>query len=72
MEILASVVLARYSSITITFLDNIYRPVLYLNHDVLETGSCLRLHVEPAHVGVENPVSKASSFKIKDRMMDNV
>jgi hypothetical protein len=28
-------------------MDIIYRPVIYLKHDVSETGFCLRLQVEP-------------------------
>jgi hypothetical protein len=33
--------------ITITILDNIHRPVVYLRHDVSETGLCISLQVEP-------------------------
>jgi hypothetical protein len=37
---------------TITVLDFIHQPVLYLKHDVLETGLCLRLQVEPTEMGL--------------------
>jgi hypothetical protein len=33
------------------FTYHIHRPVLYLKHIVSETGSCLRLEVEPTHLG---------------------
>jgi hypothetical protein len=32
-------------NIRIIILDTIYRPVFYLNHNVSETGFCLRFHV---------------------------
>jgi hypothetical protein len=31
--------------------DIIHRPVFYLNHNVSETGFCLRLQVEPTQLG---------------------
>jgi hypothetical protein len=40
-----------YINITITILDIIHRPVFYLKKkNVLETGFCHRLHVEPTQV----------------------
>jgi hypothetical protein len=47
----------RYINITIRILDIIHRPVLYLKHDVSETGFCLRLQVEITQVG---PIERAS------------
>jgi hypothetical protein len=38
--------------LTITILDIINRPVFNLKHDVLETGFCLCLHVEPTQVDI--------------------
>jgi hypothetical protein len=46
-----------YINITITILDIIQSPVFYLKQDVSETGSCIRLHVEPTHMG---PIDIAS------------
>jgi hypothetical protein len=37
-------------STTITVMNNIRGSVFYLEHDVSETGFCLRLQVEPAHL----------------------
>jgi hypothetical protein len=41
--------------ITITILGIIHRPVFYLKHDVSETEFCLRLEVEPTHLGPIDP-----------------
>jgi hypothetical protein len=37
-------------NITITILDIIRRPVVYLKHSVLEAWFCLRLQVEPTQL----------------------
>jgi hypothetical protein len=46
-----------YINISITILDIILRPVFYLKHDVLETGFCLRLQVEPTQLGLRDRAS---------------
>jgi hypothetical protein len=38
-------------------MDIIHRPVFRLKHDVTETGVCLRLQVEPIHLGPVEIVS---------------
>jgi hypothetical protein len=40
-----------YINITITILNFILCPVLYLKHSVSETGFSLRPQVEPTHLG---------------------
>jgi hypothetical protein len=47
-------------SVHITILDIIHRPVLYLNHDISETGFCLRLQVEPTDMGQIDAASLVS------------
>jgi hypothetical protein len=42
---------SNYMFITITILDVIFRLVFNLKHDVLETGFCLLLQVEPTQFG---------------------
>jgi hypothetical protein len=73
--------------ISITILDSIHRPVLYLKHRVLETGFCLHLQMEATQFGATDkaslgqnshlmaktdPVSETSCFLIKWNRMDNV
>jgi hypothetical protein len=55
---------------TITIPDIIHRPVSYLKHSVSETGSCLRIHVEPTqlghiHTGGKNTGDKRANSKSK-------
>jgi hypothetical protein len=50
------------NNITITIVDIIHRPAFYLKHDVSDTGFCLRLQVEPTHVG---PIDRASVWPRK-------
>jgi hypothetical protein len=38
-------------------LDIIHRPVFYLEHNVSETGFCLRLQVEPTKLGPKDEAS---------------
>jgi hypothetical protein len=42
--------------ITITILDIIHRPVFYLKYNFSETEFCLRLQVEPTHLGLMDGV----------------
>jgi hypothetical protein len=42
--------IASYFRTTITVMDIIHRPILYLKHDVSETGLCLGLQVGRTHV----------------------
>jgi hypothetical protein len=46
-----------YINITFTILDIIHRPVLYLKHNVSETGFYLRLQVEPTQLGPMDTIS---------------
>jgi hypothetical protein len=46
----------RIAAVT-TILDIVHHPVFCLKRDILETGFCLRLQVEPAELG---PVDRAS------------
>jgi hypothetical protein len=46
-----------YINVAITILDIIHRSIFYLKHGATETGSCLRLQVEPTQFG---PIHGAS------------
>jgi hypothetical protein len=46
-----------YINVTIIILDIVQRLVIYLKCDVLETGFCLRLQVDPTQLG---PIDTAS------------
>jgi hypothetical protein len=48
-----------YLDTTITILNIMRRPVLYLKRIVSETGHCLRLQVEPTYLGL---IDRASLF----------
>jgi hypothetical protein len=41
------------------FLDIIHRPVYFQEHNVSETGFCLRLQVKPTQLG---PIDRASPY----------
>jgi hypothetical protein len=51
MRLMLSVGLWRwYINITVTISDINHRPVIYLKHDVSETGFCLRIQAEPTQL----------------------
>jgi hypothetical protein len=45
-------------------MDIIHRPVFYLKHNVLETGFCLRLKVEPTEL---SQIDRASLYLRRQR-----
>jgi hypothetical protein len=47
----------RYINITVTILDINHRHDFYLQHDVSETGFCLRVQVEPSQISIKEEVS---------------
>jgi hypothetical protein len=53
----APTILTKTLSITLKILEIIHRPVFYLKLDVMETGFCLRIQVEPVQMG---PVNRAN------------
>jgi hypothetical protein len=52
-------------NITITILDTDHRPVLYLKHDVSETGFCLRRRFSPETENSSLHWAHLSRFRLK-------